>query len=297
MKCKECGHPVNSFKGLATHIQHRHDKKDYYNKYMKKDGEGLCKVCNSPTKFTILGRGYEKYCCKECERIDYSTRMTCKNPMKTESAQQNQRNTNLERYGVSQNTKRPEIKEQIKQTCLDKYGVENVIQVKEIKDRAKKNREETCMKEHGVKSYFSVKEVQDKIKQTYMKRYGVENPFQVPEIFERIQKTGKTIHYFKNLYYRGSYELDFLENFYNKFEIKQGLSFKYNLNEQNKVYHSDFYLPELNLIVEIKNSFLAEKDKEIIKKKKEATIVSRYNYIMIVDKDYSDFLSLSSGTL
>jgi hypothetical protein len=314
MKCQICNKEVKNLKSLSTHIQFSHEnkKEEYYDKYMKSENEGKCKVCKKPTNFTILGRGYEKFCCKECERIDYSTRMSKSNPMKTKSAQQKQRNTNLERYGVSQNTKRLEIKEQIKQTCLDKYGVENVIQDRKIKQRAKKHREETCMKEHGVKSYFAVKEVQDKvketclnkygvefigqskeikdkIKETNLERYGVEYITQNPKIFERAQKHSGCAKHFKDLYYRGSYELDFLEKYYDKFEIKQGLSFKYNLNEVTKVYHSDFYIPSLNLVVEIKNSYLAKKDESIINLKKQATLDEGYNYIMIVDKDYQQF--------
>ena len=64
--------------------------------------------------------------------------------------------------------------------------------------------------------------------------------------------------YQKGIYYRGSFEKDFLDKFSDKFEIKQGLSFKYIINEKNRTYHSDFFIPSLNLIVEIKNSYLAE---------------------------------------
>lgn len=248
MKCQECDKKVKNFKALATHIQFNHDKKKYYNDYMKKEGEGLCKTCGNPTKFTILGRGYEKFCCKECERIDYSKRMARDNPMKTVAAKQNQRNTNLKRYGVSQNTKRPEIKEQIKQTCLKKYGVENVIQDSKI--------------------------------------------------FRKAQITGKLLHRFnEKIEYRGSYELDFLENFYNKINIIQGLSFKYNYLNKKHIYHSDFFIPSLNLIVEIKNSYYYKRFKSIILTKKQATIDAGYNYIMIVDKDYTEFLGVTQIVL
>jgi endogenous inhibitor of DNA gyrase (YacG/DUF329 family) len=314
MKCEECGHPVKNFKALATHIQFKHDKKNYYDRYMKKEGEGVCKICSKPTEFTILGRGYEKFCSKECQKIDMSENMKRLDYI---AIHEKKKKTNLEKYGVEHNLQRHDIKEQIKQTCLNKYGVENVIQFKEIKECAKKHREETCVKEHGVKNYFSVKEVQDKVKETHLakygvefigqseeiksktkktnlKRYGVEYIMQNPEIFEKAQKHSGGAKHFKDLYYRGSYELDFLEKYYDKFEIKQGLSFKYKLNEENKVYHSDFYIPTLNLVVEIKNSYLAKKDESVINKKKRSVIVSGYNYIMIINKDYSEFNNLIS---
>lgn len=253
MKCQECGYQAKSFKGLSTHIQHHHNKKDYYDKYMKKEGEGECKVCKKPTNFTILGRGYEKFCCKECERIDYSTRMTESNPMKTESAQQNQRNTNLERYGVEHNWQIPKVKVESKK----------------------------------------------KFRKTCKERYGVENPLQNRKIFDKKCKTGKLIKKFRNtdLWYQASYELNFLENFYDKFKIQRGPTLKYRMNGAEHFYFSDFLIPELNIIVEIKGSYYEKIHKKAVKLKKQSAIDNGYDYIMIVDKDYSDFISLSSGIL
>jgi len=66
---------------------------------------------------------------------------------------------------------------------------------------------------------------------------------------------------------------------------------KYTFNGKNKVYHPDFYIPSLNLIVEIKNSYLAEKDKEQIELKKQASINSGFKYIMIINKNYTQFIN------
>jgi hypothetical protein len=93
----------------------------------------------------------------------------------------------------------------------------------------------------------------------------------------------------ENIYFRGSYEKDFLDKFYNKIEIKQGISFRYVFDNINKIYHSDFYIPSLNLIVEIKNSYLLKKDENIIKAKSNAVIKNGFDYIIIVDKDYTLF--------
>ena len=43
------------------------------------------------------------------------------------------------------------------------------------------------------------------------------------------------------------------------------------------------------MIVEIKNSHLAKRDKESIETKEKATVTSGYNYIMIIDKMYEQF--------
>jgi hypothetical protein len=96
-----------------------------------------------------------------------------------------------------------------------------------------------------------------------------------------------------NIWYQGSYELDFLEKYYNIFinDIQRGLRITYKCNEKQKYYFSDFYIPSLNLIIEIKNSYLAKKDKLILEAKKEACLSQGYQWIMIIDKNYSNFIA------
>lgn len=53
--------------------------------------------------------------------------------------------------------------------------------------------------------------------------------------------------------------------------------------------HSDFLIPSKNLIVECKNSYLAKRDKNILIKKKKASLREGFKWIMIIDKNYSKF--------
>ena len=71
---------------------------------------------------------------------------------------------------------------------------------------------------------------------------------------------------------------------------------KYKVGDKNKVYHSDFYIPSLNLIVEIKSSWTLKLDVDIEEKKK-ATIANGFEYVMILDKDYSFFNLIFSPCL
>ena len=64
------------------------------------------------------------------------------------------------------------------------------------------------------------------------------------------------------------------------------------LDSINRVYHSDFYLPDYNMVVEIKNSYLMRTYKEEIEAKEKATKETGYNYCIIIDKRYSKFLKL-----
>ena len=64
MKCEICGRECNGFFYLSMHITKNHHikVKDYYNKYLKKEGEGKCLECKKETKFYGLKNGYCKFC-------------------------------------------------------------------------------------------------------------------------------------------------------------------------------------------------------------------------------------------
>lgn len=59
IECKLCGQKFNKSLQLTTHIQFQHkefNSKSYYDKFFKKEQEGLCRTCGKPTWFTGLKR-------------------------------------------------------------------------------------------------------------------------------------------------------------------------------------------------------------------------------------------------
>ena len=72
-----------------------------------------------------------------------------------------------------------------KETCLKKYGVENIRQNSEAKEKAKK----TCLENYGVEHSFQSEKVKEKIKQTNLEKYGVENPLQSKTVLEKRNET------------------------------------------------------------------------------------------------------------
>jgi len=91
------------------------------------------------------------------------------------------------------------------------------------------------------------------------------------------------------LYYQGTYEFDFLNNYYNKIEISKVKTIKYIYENCKKCYHPDFYYEKLNLIIEIKSdyTFNKELDKNLAKRK--ACIEQGYDFIFIINKKYEEF--------
>jgi hypothetical protein len=191
-------------------------------------------------------------------------RYGCKAPTQNKDVLKKRENVYLEKYGFITNLMCNETKEKIKITNIERYGFENVSQNKKIKNK--------------------------KI-QTCLINYGVENPLQSEEIFKQQQKSANKLKKYKDITYRGTYEFDFLKNFYDVIKIKNAKSIEYVYDDRNKKYHPDFYLSDFNLIVEIKSSYTYDCEKEQNEAKKEAAINNGYNFIFIIDKNYSEFLT------
>lgn len=75
-------------------------------------------------------------------------------------------------------------------------------------------------------------------------------------------------------------------------ETPLGPTISYLFEGIDRKYHSDFYLPNFNLICEIKSEYIYNKEVKINEIKKESSIKSGYNFIFIIDKDYSNFIKI-----
>ena len=67
-KCEVCGEVFDSPFKRSMHIKNKHKLlfKDYYDKYLKKEGEGICPICGKETNFKTISNGYSTYCCISC---------------------------------------------------------------------------------------------------------------------------------------------------------------------------------------------------------------------------------------
>ncbi len=75
----------------------------------------------------------------------------------------------------------PKNQEAAQAAVLEKYGVPNVQQVPEIKDKAKN----TMVERYGADNSFSSPELLEKIAKTNIERYGAANPFSSEEITKK----------------------------------------------------------------------------------------------------------------
>ena len=236
----------------------------------------------------------------------------CKNPQQSKEINERTQQTNLNKYGnvsplhgveqiekkkaswmknlgVDNPFKSSDVQEKAQQTLFKNLGVKHPAQAESVRKKMK----ETNLKNNGFEDNFKNPICIEKRKQTWIKNLGVEHPSQDKDVIEKQQKSAFKLKQFRDtdIWYQGSYELDFLEKFYDIcLNIQRASSIKYKFNGKNRVYHPDFYIPSLNLVIECKNKYLLKRDKDIIEAKEKATITSGFNYVMILDKDYSNFV-------
>ena len=95
------------------------------------------------------------------------------------------KNTMLEKYGVEYAAKSEYFKDKMKSTTLERYGVEHGAQSEEVKEKNRK----TNLEKYGFEYGLQNKAVKEKSRITNLEKYGFENPLQREEIKEKSKKT------------------------------------------------------------------------------------------------------------
>lgn len=276
--------------------------------------ECFCDICDSLNEikyYNYVGNIERNnlYRCNECSkliRIDKNKNKFSNTQLKEEIILK-RKNTNIKKYGFDSYAKTEEFKKKIKETlfikygdekynnieknkktCLDKLGVDSYFKSIDFKLKIKK----IINEKYGCDNVFSNEEIKKKIKKTLIDRYGVDNPTKNKEIFDRAQRNSYKIlrHEGLDITYQGTYELDFI-NFCieNNIKFQSGPTIDYILNDINRKYHSDFYIPDFNLICEIKSNWTYNRDLEENLAKKTFSKSEGYNFLFLIDKNY-DFL-------
>ena len=93
--------------------------------------------------------------------------------------------TNLNKYGVECVFQLDSVKEKSKKTIMDKYGVENVSQSNEIQDKIKRNN----LIKYGVTNTSQLDSIKEKVKQSNREKFGVDYPMQLDDFQKRIKQT------------------------------------------------------------------------------------------------------------
>jgi len=120
--CRICNTEFRNEKQLSIHIRHKHgmNSKDYYDSFFKTNKDGICKNCKKKTKFNNRIRGYYDYCSPECAT-------------NSKLVKEKRKETSLIKYSKEHYTNRDKANNTVK----EKYGVDNVFTLSDIKDKIK----------------------------------------------------------------------------------------------------------------------------------------------------------------
>jgi len=212
----------------------------------------------------------------------------------------------INKYGTVIPLQNEDIKNKWIQTNLDKYNVMYPLQNEDIKNKSLLTKKEkyndinynnrdkykdTCINKYGYDNPMKNEEIKDKLYKSFYEKYGERHPMHVQEVVDKMIKSGIRVTKYKDseLYYQSTYEKDFLDKYYDVIDIDRGKSIKYIYNDKEHIYYPDFYIKELNLIIEIKstNWYNIHEEKNIVKK--EYCIKNGYNFMFIIDKNYDIF--------
>lgn len=188
--CEVCNQQTDySSKAYSFHLKsHNLTPEQYYLQYLAEEGEGVCS-CGKPTKLIRISKGMTEFCSNSCAQSDpkivakrnnkidnaekirkmretfrakygtdsyfqtqeFKDKMSGKHSEIALKGKESRDKTNLERYGHVNPFGSKVIQGKIKQTNIEKYGVENYAKTEESKDRRSSFWTKEKRKEHSEK--------------------------------------------------------------------------------------------------------------------------------------------------
>ncbi len=130
IKCELCNRTFMNLGSLSKHLKfiHKENKLFYYHKYLAKSTlDGYCAVCGRPVKFLGL-HGYKSHCSNVCAQKDPKILAKIHTPEHEKHVSEGVIKSYNKEKQLIQADKR-------KQTCLEKYGVDNPAKNENVKNK------------------------------------------------------------------------------------------------------------------------------------------------------------------
>ena len=217
--CKICGTPLSNNSRLGVHLkEHNVSNEEYYLKYIN-NANHECAVCGKPTKFKNFSFGFFETCSRKCGR-------------------ENMKKTFLDKYGYDNQNKNADVIKKRENTCIQKYGVAHPLSAMCTIQK----RENTCIKKYGCKNAFQNENIKSKYRKTCLERYGYEYASSSLEFREKVINTKKN----NNTLNSSKIEDEIFKYLSDHFQNTQR-----NYKSEKYPFMCDFYIPELELFIEL----------------------------------------------
>lgn len=248
--------------------------------------------CGKNTTFVSMSKGFSKTCSCKCMGI-------------IENTKAKRKATTLKKYGV----------ENISSAKLIRTKVASKLSERtfEQKQESLKKYEKTCLKNHGVTNPNKSKSIREKTKRTNLEKLGVEHPTQSPKVIEKMQinnlekygvlsisqiasvqeKKDKSTYRRKEYIWKTG-EVSIVQG-YEPLVLKEleekGYTFQkvktkavdmpkflYTHKTKTKRYFPDIFIPEDNIIIEVKSTYTVKCNVEINNLKFQSVIDAGYEF-------------------
>jgi len=205
--CKNCGKRIDSLGKIFCSYKCSNSDKDLKSKRNKPD-----KYCHFKSQeFKDYMKSFDVY------------------PSQREEVIQKRKKTNKEKYGTEYQISSPKTRKKIDTTLDEKYGVQNVQQIKEVKQRTLKTQKENLIKIHGVDNFGKTPEALRKNKES-LDRKGIINHGQenfkklAPVVFEILNNKELLINYLKEYEYHAA----LIRHFHSLYDYKVSITTLFN---------------------------------------------------------------------
>lgn len=265
------------YSDFYNELMNMYDDSSGYNEKLYRYLHGIeckptCPVCGSPIPYRHSPAGYGKYCNSICmglskerqdkiaqtksDRYGSSTYNNSKQATETMNSKYGGR-------GLSSDV----IKKKIENTCIYKFGVDNVFRLQEIQDKCC----ETKSKKYNDPHYSN----QDKRRLTNIEKYGCENPMQndevrtkfintmmdkygVPYPMYNLNSVKKLSSSLINAHANGKYDVSGkkkqpskIERNFKEYLDQHNIKYIFQYRSNTYPYLCDFYIPMYDLYIEI----------------------------------------------
>ena len=184
----------------------------------------------------------------------------------------------MDRYGVVNVSQLYWVQSKRENTWLENYGVINPAKARVNQDKIRaawpeidRKRKQTSLERFGTDSYSKTAEFQTRRKVTWMQRYGVDNPTKNPEVLHRsMVSNGESQYRTRTMILPSGRRLRYqgFEDRVIRDLLKSGVPESGIINDRARVpqieyqfegkvhrYYPDIWLPEANLIIEVKSLY------------------------------------------
>jgi hypothetical protein len=241
------------------------------------------------------------YCCLQCsQQVTKLFRSIVEwggfycTPCAKKLANGKREETLKEKHGVTNVSQLQEVKDKKEETCMQNYGVSSPCKSAVLMEKAKA----TNLERYGVEYSVQNEQVKAKARLTNLERYGVEHVMQNPAIAERNSKNAFKSHPVitpsGNTIMLQGYEphaYSILAKIYFEEQIiheRSRVPAIFWVDSQNVThrYYCDFWIPHINLLIEVKSLRTLNMDKHQEKHEKCSEVIpaAGYNYeIWVLD--------------